>query len=220
MTLKDNGYPDRFIASNMRLRPKSPTFQLAKKKEIFLSLPYKGERITDSMNRRLQCTLERTYPAATLKSWSKTQTLLDLNVKDKLPKYSQSMIVYSFSCSCAAEYVGRTTRQLQIRIKEHNPAWLWKGQTKTTRSSIVAHLVDTQHVIDVNNSFRVIYRADPRLSKAIQAKHIATAEAIAIKNRKPSLCQQKILVQALKLAWPESRETNRFREFSQNYRMT
>ena len=141
-----------------------------------------------------------------LKSLSMTKPLFNLNLKDKLPVHSQNMVVYSFLCSCAAEYVGRTTRQLKTRIHEHHPRWLQAGEPKSIRSSIVSHLVESGHVIDPLTSFRVIFRAPSNLPGSIRSRFIRTAEAIAIRLRDPVLCNQKRFVQTLHLPWPSRSE--------------
>ena len=42
------------------------------------------------------------------------------SVKESVPKYLRSFVVYRFACSgCNASYIGKTSRQLSTRIKEH-----------------------------------------------------------------------------------------------------
>ena len=44
-----------------------------------------------------------------------------LSVKESVPKYLQSFVVYRFTChGCNANYIGETTRHLTTRIKEHS----------------------------------------------------------------------------------------------------
>ena len=206
--LRENGYPERFIARNMAIKPKLDAIQKAERKPIYISLPFKGDQIADMLNRRLHHSLQQTFPAATLKSWFSTRPLLRFNLKDKLPVQSQNMLVYSFTCSCAAEYIGRTTRQLKARIKEHNPAWLRSGEQKSIRSAVVAHLAESGHVINPDECFRVLYKAPYNVPRSIQTRFITTAEAVAIRLRDPVLCHQKLFVQALNLPWPHRAERN------------
>jgi hypothetical protein len=167
-----------------------------------MSLPFKGDLAADLINRRLYSALRRTFSTATLRSWFTTAPLLRLSLKDKLPVHSQNMIVYSFSCCCAAEYIGRTTRQLGKRVKEHHPVWLQSGNRKTITSAIVGHLADSGHRVDPSMAFRVLYKAPRNLPKSVQKGHIAAAEAVAIRLRNPILCCQKRFVQTLRLPWP------------------
>ena len=42
------------------------------------------------------------------------------SVKESVPKYLRSFVVYRFTCpGCNASYIGETTRHLTTRIKEH-----------------------------------------------------------------------------------------------------
>jgi hypothetical protein len=200
--LRQNGFPDRFISRNMTPRTGHPQVLTVDRKRIFLNLPFKGDIAADLVNRRLYSSLRRTFSTATLRSWFSTTPLLRLSLKDKVPVHSQNMIVYSFSCCCAAEYIGRTTRQLAKRVKEHHPAWLQTGNRKTITSAIVGHLADTGHKVNPSQAFRVIYKAPRNLPKSIQKGHIAAAEAVAIRLRIPILCCQKRFVQTLHLPWP------------------
>ncbi|MGL4481483.1 MAG: reverse transcriptase domain-containing protein, partial [Lactococcus garvieae] len=104
--LKNNGYPERFVSRNMKTKSENNVILTANKKPIFINLPFKGDQAADNLNHRLQKSLKRTYAAASLKSLFKTRPLLHTSVKDKLPVHSQNMVVYSFICSCTAEYVG------------------------------------------------------------------------------------------------------------------
>ena len=200
--LKENGYPERFIMRNMATRPQPAVIHKAERKPIYLCLPFKGDHLADLLNRRLHHSLQQTFHAATLKSWFSTRPLLSLSLKDKLPVHSQNMLVYSFTCSCTAEYVGRTTRQLNMRMREQHPLWLRSGDQKSIRSAVVAHLADTGHSVNPDEAFRVLYKAPYNLPRSIQTRCITTAEAVAIRLRDPILCHQKRFVQALRLPWP------------------
>ena len=166
-------------------------------------LPFKGEVASDGVNRRLFRAIRSTFASATLKSWFTTSTLFSLNLKDKIPSQDQSMVVYSFSCCCAAEYIGRTTRRFSQRIREHHPAWLRTGENKFITSSVVAHLGNTNHIVEPTRSFRVIYQAPLNQPKFTRQRILAAAESIAIRQRQPVLCLQKQFAQSLCLPWPQ-----------------
>ena len=93
------------------------------------------------LNRRLQHSLQQTFPAATLISLFSTRPLLCLSLKQKMPVKSQNMLVYSFTCSCATQYIVCTTRHLKAHINVYHTAWLRSGDSKSTRSAVVAHIV-------------------------------------------------------------------------------
>ena len=124
--------------------------------------------------------------------------------KDKLPSLTTSMVAYSFVCSCSANHIGRTTRQLATRVKEHKPAWLRSASIKNLSSATVTHLAETGHTADVGDCFKILYRVPLNRSKAVCQQILATAEAVAQKLTKPTLYSQKKCVKALKLPWPDT----------------
>ena len=57
------------------------------------------------------------------------------NVKDSIPKFLKSFVVYEFVCpGCNASYISEITGHLSTRIKEHVET--------DEKSYIVAHLVN------------------------------------------------------------------------------
>lgn len=201
--LRLNGFPDRFITKHINQNRSPVEAVTVQKKPVYLSLPFKGDLLADRLNRRIYTSLNRTYPAAKLCSWFTTKRMISFNLKDRVPVHAQNMVVYSFSCCCAAEYIGRTTRTLSQRIREHIPRWLSTDSKKTITSSIVQHLADTEHRVDKNQAFKILYKAPVNQPRSIQIRSISIAEAIAIRLRKPILCRQKRLVRALELPWPD-----------------
>ncbi|KAA3677536.1 uncharacterized protein DEA37_0006102, partial [Paragonimus westermani] len=55
-------------------------------------------------------------------------------------------------------YIGRTTRRLSERIREHQPVWLTRGSTRPCSSAVATHLIESNHLINQTESFRPIYR--------------------------------------------------------------
>ena len=191
---------------NVSRRPEPVT--TVNKKSIYIQLPFKGDLAGEIIHQRLYRSLSQTFNAATLRCSFYSSPLVFLNLKDRLPVHDQSMLVYSFSCCCTAEYVGRTTRCLSKRIKEHHPAWLGKGTTKTITSAIVSHLVDSNHHIDPKTAFKVVYKVPFNQPKAIRQRILATAESIAIRLQRPTLCTHKQFVQSLNLPWSKVNSVN------------
>ncbi|BHF57554.1 hypothetical protein SprV_0100049600 [Sparganum proliferum] len=203
-TLRENGYPDRFILRNIGERAAKPTVATAEKKELFIRLPFAGDAESELVRRRLTTAITRAFPAAKLRVCFTNSPLLRLGGKDRLPLEATSMCIYSFTCSCGAGYIGRTTRRLVKRVREHMPAWLDRGETRSISSSILAHLIDTNHRVDAKEAFQVVYRTPTCFSKGLRQRILATAEAVAIRLANPVLCCQKTLTQALSLPWPTS----------------
>ena len=186
----------------MKQRQQQDKVSLAAKKSVYISLPFKGDTQAEIISRRLSTTVRRTFYAANLRISFTSFPALQFHLKDKVPSSAASFCVYSFTCSCGACYIGRTTRHLSVRAREHHPAWLSSGVTKSIKSSVLAHLVDTGHTIDIKQSFQPIYRVKGNQSKLIRHRILATAEAIGIRLFNPPLCAQKQFVQTLKLPWP------------------
>ena len=130
------------------------------------------------------------------------------------------MCIYRFACSCGASYKGKTTRSLSTRIVEHIPVWLAKGEQKSIRSSILAHLVDTGHRVDPSIAFTVVYRISRNLYRSVKLKLLNTAEAVAIHLEKPDLCVQKTFVQALRLPWPSNHQHGQVGEHTRTIQLT
>ena len=202
-TLRLNGYPDRFIVKHMKSMPRKPSKIGVEKKLLHMNLAFKGDVTSELLVRRLSKVVDSTFPAAKLKLTFSTFPLLKPQLKDRLPSSTTSMCIYQFNCSCGAGYVGRTTRRLSTRIREHHPAWLGKGVVKGIRSSIVEHLVDTGHQVEIDNAFSVCYKVTSRVPKGVRFRLLCIAESIGIRIIKPELCIQKNLSKPLMLPWPD-----------------
>ncbi|BHF59378.1 hypothetical protein SprV_0100233500 [Sparganum proliferum] len=199
--LRENGYPDGFIAKSIAERPIKPATATAEKKTLFLIVPFDGDAASELLRRRLDQAVSRTFPAAWVQISFSTNPILRRECKDKLPPQTTSMCIYSFTCSCGANYIGRMSRRLSKRILEHLWAWPRKGETRSISSAILAHIVDSGHRVDPNKAFQVIYKVPPSYPKLLGQRLLATAEAAAIRLRKPILCAQNKHVQAPRLQW-------------------
>ena len=130
--------------------------------------------------------------------------------KDVLPALQQSNVIYEFKCHCDCRYVGRTSKRLQDRIKEHippsvksyisnsqlnNPLVLEHNQAMGQKSSIGKHLLE-------NHTCAANYHEDmfSILAKGRNLFHLSVLESTIITMSKPSLCQQKEFVYHLKIA--------------------
>ena len=157
---------------------------------------------------RLQLAIKRTYPAASLWLSFKSRKIIYPHPKDKLPVHLTSVVTHAFVCSCSANYIGRTTRQLATRVKEHKPAWLGSGSIKTHSGAIVTNLAEPGHTADVEDYFKIPYQVPSNRSKTVRQWILVTAEAIAIKLFKLTLCSRKKFVKALQLLWPDTQTSN------------
>ena len=133
-----------------------------------------------------------------------------IQLKDILPYSSTSFCVYQFTCSYRASYIGRTTRRLSIRAKEHHPAWLYSNyQTVNTNcSALTEHLVSTGHVVICEDVFKPIYSVTSYQPQRVKQQLLAVAKSVAIRLYNPDLCVQKPLKHTLSLCWPVSSRTH------------
>ena len=90
-------------------------------------------------------------------------------------------------------------------MSEHNPVSLRSGVPKSISSSIVEHLLDSNHVISPNEAFSVLFSVPQNLNKGLSFRSfrlLFTAEAIAIRHFYSELCKEKPLLRVLQLPWP------------------
>ncbi|CAH8432023.1 unnamed protein product [Dicrocoelium dendriticum] len=200
--LLENGYPERFIETHMKRCIPKVSKQTVEKKQLYLTLPFKGNSAAETCTRRLQQSCKKTFNAAQLNVIFTSKPLLVPRFKDRVPDHLQSMLIYRFTCPCGARYVGRTTRHLGKRIKEHLPGWLYTRENRTNYSAITNHLINTGHQIDKRTAFQILYKIPSRQNHRLRASILATAEAICIRLTNPNLCVQKKLIQTLQLPWP------------------
>ncbi|KAH9587276.1 hypothetical protein MS3_00000058 [Schistosoma haematobium] len=109
------------------------------------------------------------------------------------PKQHESDCVYQFTCMCGNMYIGRSNRDLQLRVSEHIPKCLQKqmdsnsqirSQDRQISSSIEKHLIETDHKVDVKSASVVLY-------KSLQGRILKFIEALAIRKLKPPyMCDQ------------------------------
>jgi hypothetical protein len=199
---EQNGYPTRFITRTMNSVSKVTNVHVADKKRVYLSLPFKGDPIAEVISRRIRNSVETTFLASNLCLSFSSNPLIRSHLKDKLPTSTTSYCVYSFACSCGASYVGRTSRHLSDRIREHYPSSLTRGTCGSSSSAIALHLAETAHTIDKTQAFRIIYRVPLNRSQLVRFRLLSIAEAIGIRLRNPELCVQKKFVRTLNLCWP------------------
>ena len=199
---RGEGYLDRSIERNMHPLSVTRVEATVARKQLFICLPFRGDQAAEAVTRRISSALKSIFFAAELHCTFRSQPILSGQNKDKLPMLTSSMVIYSFRCICDALYVGRTTRQLSTRIREHLPHWLQHGGRGAISSAVLAHLVDTGHRVDPRKAFGILFRIPQNRSKAVRQRMLATAEAISIRRLRPDLCVQKRFVQTLQLPWP------------------
>ena len=171
---------------------------------MIIRLPWVGS-ISTHLERKIRTSVRLAYFSVQVYAVYHTSRAFVLP-KDKLPTPSLSNVLYFFECRhCESRYVGKTTRHLSDRIKQHVPKHLVeppqeekkrghgrppKNLTKPAaeryQSAIACHLAGNERCLQAFScdQFSV-------LSRAWSACQLHVLEAIFIQRLKPSLCGQK-----------------------------
>ena len=119
--LKANLYPEWLIRRHNASERKDDQKEVVERKSIWMRLPYKGELVMRRLRNRLTAALSQSYYAAKLILVESTRKIPIRSVKDKVMPRTRNNIIYQYNCVCSATYVGRTTRRLYQRVREHVP---------------------------------------------------------------------------------------------------
>lgn len=84
-----------------------PCVNLAPNKKVYIQLPFKVDVVSNRINVRLKCVVERAFPAADLRWLARTARLPLPPVIDSLPTLTTSHCVYKDECAFASTYVRR-----------------------------------------------------------------------------------------------------------------
>ena len=166
------------------------------KKPVYLRLLFYGDGPSARLRRALNTVTSRVFFAAKPVISHSTTKLPVSSLKDLPPTSSRSSIIYSFRCGCrTASYIGRTSRTLAERVKEHVPKWLEMGRPGTANSSIADHLLACNSCPPApRDQFTIV----------AQGRHfriLRIMEALFIRRDQPSLCKQKNYVMDFELPW-------------------
>ncbi|KAA3681113.1 uncharacterized protein DEA37_0003011 [Paragonimus westermani] len=172
----ENAYPVKFVDKHMKMTEPKVRLLPAEKKLVYMTLDYKGEALAELVTRRIRNVNEKTYNAAQLRITFGSNAVIDVQLKDTLPK-------------------------CQVTSFAQPGAFLTKGEVKSISSAILAPLVDTGHRISPKVAFQPIYRLPSCQSRGVKFRTLATAEAIGMRLRNPQLCAHRKFVQALWLPW-------------------
>ena len=133
--------------------------------------------------------LQTLYSPTILRGCSKNPTWIK-----KISSCHLQLYLSIFMYIRGSTYIRRTERILSTRIFEHLPKNLILNGSKLPTSAIGRHILDSGHVVDRNQSFKIIARMK-------NSQLLRFAEASAIRRIKPDLCVQKEFVVHLALPW-------------------
>ena len=199
-----NGYPEKFIDLNIKpkLDNQEEPGEANDTKKAVLSIQFAGDLPAEILKRRILRVTKTQFPSTKIITVFRTQRLLLINEKDRLPFTSNSLAVYKFECTCNQQYIGRTKRRLDTRISQHLPQKLInRGATPAQITAIGDHIIASGHIANKNN-FSILFKG--RSIRAMNAY-----EALAIAHYKPSLNVQKYHTHDINLDWTYAATRNR-----------
>lgn len=163
-TLPNNGYPDNSVGKFLvEDTERTGNRDSDSKKNLYLKLHFEGDIAGNILTRRLKKSVEKTFYIARSHIIFLTKPPLRQQIKLRLPMMDSSMCVFQFSCFGGPSYISRTQRTLSLRVSEHVPVWLGKGITKSTSSTILPHLADSEHHTKIYEVFPVLYHVPKKL---------------------------------------------------------
>ena len=112
-------------------------------------------------------------------------------LKDRLPNYLCSEIVYSFSCpDCQIRYIGSTHRNLKIRISEHKGRSYRTGRplSNPNFSVIRNHSREKDHIIR-DEDFKILYRSNHSDLRIVESLFIYKQQPQLNVNEAPYVLQ-------------------------------
>ena len=135
--LLDNGYPKEFVLK--QIWKKITQFSNPKrfgpdKCPVYLRVNFTG-KASLTLEKNVRTAVENCYGSVAVRTVFISRQMLPTSRKDVLPALQKSSVIYEYKCHCDSRYVGRTSQQLQDRIKQHIPKWLRQliGATKRTQ---------------------------------------------------------------------------------------
>ena len=138
--LQSNGYPLGFIEKVMgkMLNKLHKSFDYEEvlnynvpRAQVYFSTFHLGD-ISKQIAQDLKKIVSENYPQVQLLITYKTHSAIGsrFGFKDKQPKLNQSNLIYRYTCECCkAFYIGKTERQLGMRISEHMGVSVRTGNT-------------------------------------------------------------------------------------------
>ena len=142
--LQTNGYPlifiERVIGSMLSKLYKPFDYKEVlnynvPKAQVYFSTFYLGD-ISKQIAIDLKKIVSESYPQVQLLLTYKTHSAIGnrFGFKDRQPKLNQSNLIYRYTCECCkAFYIGKTERQLGVRISEHMAVSPRTGKPLQTR---------------------------------------------------------------------------------------
>ena len=142
------------------------------------------------------------YNSAKARAIFTSPTIFTPATKDHIPLCNQSTVIYRFQCHCGNDYVGKTSRRLKDRMREHVPTCVRRFledphdqhytvdvplSNASNKSSIAKHLLDNYSTCGSkfsDDKFRILRRCRTGFQLSVM-------EAVLILTLEPTLCIQQ-----------------------------
>ncbi|CAH8470476.1 unnamed protein product [Schistosoma mattheei] len=85
-TLKENGYPEKFINKNIANKRQRRECLTVNKKPLYIRLQFRGDAPSEMLRLKLSRSIQRTFNAAKLQLVFATRPIITPRLKDKLPR--------------------------------------------------------------------------------------------------------------------------------------
>ena len=181
-----------------------------KKCPVYLHISWIGN-VSMKFEKQITSAVKRCFFSVEPRVVFTTRQLLPATKKDVLLYHHQNNVIYQFVCHCHSRYVGRTSRRLEERNKQHIPQSITNPPTPNIRQSLPLPGKDTsprrfhesaigQHLLD--NAQCALHYKDKFsvLAVARTPFHLSALEATFIKSLNPLLCKHKEFVYSLKIS--------------------
>lgn len=164
-----------------------------KRATVYFSLSFTGKS-SFSLRNKLSKLVREFYPQSSIRViFRPTRTISSfLKFKDTIPSELQASVVYQYKCHCCnATYIGKTKRQLRVRISEHRGRSIRTNRplAKPPFSAIHKHSMEADHTIRVE-SFSV-------LASRANAMELPLLEALLTTQHRPSLASKETPLELL-----------------------
>lgn len=186
--LRKNGFPLYYIQKIINktlnnLLVKREKFSTVPKDIIMLKLPYLGS-MSHSISKKLNKIISSNYNTVDIRLIFTSGNTISryFRFKDRIPVSLCSSIVYQYTCgSCSASYIGKTSRNLSIRVDEHKGLSFRTKQplNRPIQSSIREHSDSLDHPI-LDKDFSV-------LDSSNLGRDLIILESLWIWKKRPSL---------------------------------
>ncbi|CAH8616881.1 unnamed protein product [Schistosoma rodhaini] len=96
MTLRENGYPEKFINKNITSKSDHKECLIVNKKPLYIRLQFRGDTPSEMLRLKLRRSIERTFNACELQLMFSTRPMITPTLKDKLLRLATSFCIFYF----------------------------------------------------------------------------------------------------------------------------